>query len=588
MKKQIAKNVCKRPAKPVDDPKAGYKGFSRSSTTIKKGTCCQKGAMPLPCDIIADKNVALKMRDGVTIYADVFRPVTNEKIPAIVNYSPYGKGGTGAFELNEFPNRFGVPKSALSGLQAWEGNDPAYWCNHGYAIVQVDARGAFDSEGDIIYFGSGEGHDGHDAIEEIAKLSWCSGKIGMSGNSWLAMAQWRIAAECPPHLAAIAPWEGMTDPYKDIFARGGIPNVGFPEYVINLLYGRNKVEDPMAMLGERPLYDDYWADKFPDISRINIPAYVVASYTNPVHVIGTFRGYRMLKGNKWLRIHNTVEWPDFYDPKYSEDLRRFFDRYLLGKNNGWDNAQPVRMSILDPGHQDIVDQPEQAFPPIGVRGEELYLNASTGRLESSLSHKEAVAEYNLNSKQPYVDFIYIFERDTDIIGFPSLTVWVAVDGNNDGDLYVQIQKLDKKGRQLFHQTSDIGMPISRKLLPLIFKAGVKRAELLFFGGTDGMLRLSRRGIAQVSQDNYTELALDAESKIFDKQIVEAQIPLQPIAMRWHKGEQLRLRISSNPLKPPALPGLPRPATLGGDKHLIHTGGKYASKLQISYSRGENP
>ena len=564
-------------AQPINATEARYKGFNPSSTIIEKGTCYQKGAMPLPCDIIHDKDVALKMRDGVTIYADVFRPVTDESIPAIVNFSPYGKGDTGEFVLTKFPNSFGVPKTSLSGLQAWEANDPAYWCNHGYAIVQVDARGAFDSEGDIVYFGSGEARDGHDAIEEIAKMSWCSGKVGMSGNSWLAIVQWRIAAECPPHLSAIAPWEGLTDPYRDIFARGGVPDAGFPEAVINKLHGRNNVEDPMAMLEERPLFDDYWADKAPDISKITVPAYVVASYTNPVHVTGTFRGYNKLKSDKWLRIHNTVEWPDFYDPKYTEDLRRFFDKYLLGKNNGWENTPLVRMSILNPGHSDIVDKEERTFPPQSVQKQELFLSASDSSLKKQLSTTESFANYPLNKEDSYIDFRYTFERDTCIIGFPVLTVWASVEGHDDGDLYVQIQKLDKNGKQLYHQSSDIGIPFTRKVLPYLRKI-LKPLAILFFGGADGVLRLSRRGIDEKSPVESPDLSLRVEKKLKNNEIVEAIIPISPIAMKWHAGEQLRLRISGNPLKSPALPGLPKPAPQKGNKHLIHTGGKYSSKL----------
>ena len=559
-------DIRTRPAKPVETPEAGYKGFNPGSTVLKKGVCLEKGAMPLPCDIIHDRDIVLKMRDGARLYADVFRPAAEDKVPAIVNFSPYGKGGTGAFTLGSFPNRFGVPKNALSGLQAWEANDPAYWCGCGYAIVQVDARGAFDSEGDIIYFGSGEGRDGHDAIEEIAKLSWCSGKIGMSGNSWLAIVQWRIAAERPPHLIAIAPWEGLTDPYRDVFARGGVPDTGFPEAVINKLYGRNNVEDPMAMLEECPYFDEYWADKVPDISKIDVPAYVVASYTNPVHVRGTFRGYALLKSAKWLRVHNTVEWPDFYDPKYTEDLRRFFDKYLYGKDNGWENTPPVRMSILNPGHNDIVDKPENSFPPEGAIYRDLFLNASIKSLEENAAEEEAVTSYSLDGSGSYVDFIYRFKKDTIIVGAPVLNVWVSVEGHDDGDLYIHMQKLDKTGKQLLHQTTDIGLKHGRKLLPLLYKVGMKKMELLFFGGADGILRLSRRG--------------ETEKKTSKGEIVEAQIELSPIAMSWHDGEQLRLRVSSRPVKPPALPGIPRPAPQKGKNHFIYTGGKYPSKLSV--------
>lgn len=158
----------------VDLPEARYKGFRPGTTVLPAGSRHSKRALRLPCDIVRDKDVALNMRDGTTLYADVFRPSTGAPVPAIVNWAPYGKGDTGFQNLDNgtmFPNRFGIARSALSGLQAWEGNDPAYWCSHGYAVVQVDARGAFDSQGDIVYLGSQEGRDGQDAAAHHPGLS---------------------------------------------------------------------------------------------------------------------------------------------------------------------------------------------------------------------------------------------------------------------------------------------------------------------------------------------------------------------------------------------------------------------------------
>lgn len=84
----------------------------------------------------------------------------------------------------------GVPKSSLSGLEKFEAPDPAEWCPRGYIVVNVDARGCFDSEGDIFIFGTQEGRDGYDTIEWIAEQSWCDGNVALVGNSWLAIAQW--------------------------------------------------------------------------------------------------------------------------------------------------------------------------------------------------------------------------------------------------------------------------------------------------------------------------------------------------------------------------------------------------------------
>lgn len=62
------------------------------------------------------------------IYADIYRPAdTNgKKIPIIIPYSPYGKGGGGANLMDVVPYRVGVPKSRQSGLEKFEGLDFLY------------------------------------------------------------------------------------------------------------------------------------------------------------------------------------------------------------------------------------------------------------------------------------------------------------------------------------------------------------------------------------------------------------------------------------------------------------------------------
>jgi uncharacterized protein len=80
---------------------------------------------------------------------------------------------------------------------------------------------------------------------------------------------------------------------------------------------------------------------------IKIPAYIVASYTSPIHTHGSFEGFRQIASKeKWLRVHNSGEWPDYYDPAHVEDLRKFFDRYLKGIENDWEKTPRVRLSIL--------------------------------------------------------------------------------------------------------------------------------------------------------------------------------------------------------------------------------------------------
>ena len=579
-----AESVRTRPAASVDLPEARYKGFRPGTTTVlRAGFRYQRGALPLPCDIMRDKDVALRMRDGTTIYADVFRPMTESPVPAIVNWAPYGKGDTGFWTLDNkkmFPNRFGIRRSAVSGLQSWEGNDPAYWCAHGYAVVQIDARGAFDSEGDIQYQSSAEGRDGHDAVEAIAALPWCSGKVGLAGNSWLAMSQWRTATQRPPHLAAIAPWEGLTDLYREALARGGVPRTAFPAFIRDKMYGRGRVEDPIAMLEDHPLFDEYWADKLPDLSRIQVPAYVAASYTNPVHVASTLRNWADLPGEKWLRIHNTQEWPDFYNPRNVEDLRRFFDRYLREVDNGWEVTPRIRVSVLDPGHADVVERVEDSFPPRRVTAVELYLNARDHSLQEKPVTEEATTGYRLADATPQVDFTYRFAADTEIIGYPVLTVFASVEGHDDADLHVHVEKLDARGQQLWHQAVTLGLPLARRWMPIAHRRGFGPVALAFYGGPHGPLRLSRRGLDPDGHPGRPALSLREARPLSAGEIVEAAIPLWPTAMRWHTGEQLRLRISGRILLPPILPGLDEEPLQPGDRHVVHTGGRHPSRLLL--------
>ena len=196
---------------------------------IAKGWVKEEGRKAFSVDTIWDKDVRIPLRDGVELLGDVFRPVTSDDkhVPAIMPWSHYGKTGTGIQQLDMFPWRVGVPRSETSGLEKWEAPDPAEWVTRGYAVVNIDARGSFKSGGDLVAYGTQEGRDGYDCIEWIAQQPWCNKRVSMAGNSWLGTTQWFIAAEQPPHLACMAPWEGLGDYYRESICRGGIPDHAF-------------------------------------------------------------------------------------------------------------------------------------------------------------------------------------------------------------------------------------------------------------------------------------------------------------------------------------------------------------------------
>jgi uncharacterized protein len=95
-----------------------------------------------------------------------------------------------------------------------------------------------------------------------------------------------------------------------------------------------------------------------------------------------------------------------------------------------------------------------------------------------------------------------------------------------------------------------------------------------------VLRLSRRGLDESTPASQPELSLRTERRLSPGEIAEAVIPLWPSAMRWHAGEQLRLRISGRSLLPVLLPGLPEDPLQPGDRHVLHTGGRYPARLLL--------
>lgn len=113
----------------------------------------------------------------------------------------------------------------------------------------------------------------------------------MSGNSRLAISQWFTAAQRPEHLTAIAPWEGLSDCCREIATRGGVM---MPEFVKMLSDSfasteNGGIEDVITMMNEQPTMNNWWADKEADLEAIDIPAYIVASYTNPIHTYALWR-----------------------------------------------------------------------------------------------------------------------------------------------------------------------------------------------------------------------------------------------------------------------------------------------------------
>jgi predicted acyl esterase len=536
---------------------------------------------PLPTGIVFEKDVAVTLRDGVTIYVDVFRPEGSEKVPVLVAWSPYGKSQRTAPSVIGLLAMIGLDPSKVSGLEKFEGPDPAYWCAQGYAICNPDPRGIAESEGDSAMFGRQEGEDCYDLIEWLAVQDWCSGKIAMSGTSYLTVAQWITAAEQPPHLAAINPVEGFSDVYRDLVMRGGMPDIGFAERLQLFSYaGKNQREDILAEVERYPLVNDLWEDKTPQFEKITVPAYVVASYSSTLHTKGTFRAWRRISSEeKWLRIHDNQEWPDYYDEANVEDLRRFFDHYLKGADNGWEQTTPVRYSVLDLEGANRVNQPATEFPPADVVDTKYYLHGLRRTLSPEPPPQEVPVAYDSEANPGLVSFTIRFAEETILVGYPKARLWVEAKGADDMDLFVLVQKLDAHGTHL----QEFTIPNQSAMVQDITEHG---ASVLRYKGSDGRLRVSARHLDKaLSTDTVPAYTFDRVEKLQPGEIAEIEIDLAPVGLVFYPGQQVRLVVSAQNLLGAHMPATRDYIPQNSGQHVIHTGGDHASYLQLPIKAG---
>ena len=572
------------PSKPLTEGIDRYgplSNFKPETRTLKAGTRIAPPFLALPVDIVFEKDVAVKLRDGTVTRVDVFRPVDAEKVPVIVAFSPYGKGqGASPSAMGVF-GLVGLSNSIVSGLEKFEGPDPAYWCAQGYAICNPDIRGVMECEGDSVLWDRQEGRDAYDLIEWLGVQDWCNGKVAMSGTSYLAASQWFTAAEQPPHLAAINPWEGMSDTYRDLVMRGGMPDTGFAKQLRDYsFWGHGQKEDILAEAEHYPLMNDLWENKVPRYEQITVPAYVVASYSNTLHTQGTFRAWRRLSSKeKWLRIHNGQEWPDYYDEANREDLRRFFDRFLKNEDNGWERTPQVRYALLDLHGGDQVGVAATQFPPTGVESVKYYLDAGTRKLGMAAPTQEAAARYVVGSNPGAVSFIARFASKTVLVGYPKAHLWVEAKGADDMDLFVLVQKLDAFGTPLTQFT----VPNQGAMVHDVTEYG---ASILRYRGSDGRLRASLRHLDQdLSTNDVPAHTFDRTEKLAEGQVVDVQIDLLPIGLVLDAGEQLRFIVSGRSLLGTMMPGIAEYTSPHRGTHIVHTGGERASYLQLPVKKG---
>ncbi len=527
--------------------------------------------------ILIERDVAVPMRDGAKIYADVFRPEGGDRVPALVAWTPYGKHAPLMYD--RFYKSGGVKKEWYSEYTIFEGPDPLYWGSHGYAVVNVDLRGLWHSEGVTTYWCHDEARDIYDLIEWLAAQPWCSGKVGMTGVSYLTTVQWLVAALRPPHLAAINPWEGFNDMYREFAFHGGIPETHFiPMWQQSVSFSLTKVEDVAEMVRRHPLFDDYWATKTPDLSRIEVPAYVVASWTDQgLHTRGTLEGFRQMSSKqKWLEIHGRKKWEHYHRPESVAKQRAFFDHFLKGVDNGVPRWPRVRLEVRERYYVGK-ERAENEWPLARTQYRKLFLDARRGTLVQAPAKVRAKARYEapgdrMRAPAAYraerAQFDYVFPEATELTGYMKLHLWVEAVGADDMDLFVALQKLDRAGNYV----------------PLAGFSTMEDGPVAL-----GWLRVSHRELDEQRSTPWQPWLLHRrERKLKPGVPVPVEIEIWPSGTRFAAGERLRLVVQGSDIYEydASVRIAAHRETRNAGLHVIHTGGKHDSHLLVPVVPGK--
>jgi|TARA_B110000263_G_scaffold198147_1_gene176894 predicted acyl esterase len=417
-----------------------------------------------------DWDVPIVMDDGLVLRANVYRPDDDKKYPVIMSYGPYGKD----LHFEELyktcwdlmcQNHPDVPIGSTNIHQAWEVADPEKWIPRGYILVRVDSRGAGRSPGYLEVFARRETLDFAQCIEWGGVQSWSNGKVGLSGISYYAINQWMVAAERPSHLAAICPWEGSADYYREGSYHGGIYSTfakhWYDMQIMQIQHGygdrgyksrangelaagpvtlsdeelKDNRFDLHATLSAHPLDDEFYAERFIDFSKIEVPILSCSNWGGaPLHPRGNFNAFmHSASHEKYLEVHGLEHWSLYYTD-YGNDIQwRFFDKYLKGDDSMWESQPRVSLNVRHPGEKFVL-RDEDDWPLPRTNWTKFYFEPEGQVLSSSPSANSADITYKaMGDGLTFVS--NPVEKETEICGPMAAKLFVSSD-TKDADIFV--------------------------------------------------------------------------------------------------------------------------------------------------------
>jgi putative CocE/NonD family hydrolase len=388
---------------------------------------------------VVEKDVPIPMRDGVRLYADIYKPPATGKFPVVLIRLPYGKG-----EYYTYMPAYG-----------------RFWPKKGYVCLIQDVRGKWASEGDFQALAN-EIEDGYDTLEWIARQPWCDGNIGMMGESYYGHTQWAAAVSRHPNLKCIAPMDIDVDSYRLNYTGGAFnlqliggwmagQDTKTVRNALRLDYWHLPLIDMAddAGLGteifretmRHPTRDAYWGERslHTQIDQIQIPILHIGGWYD-TFTRGTLDAWRRMRESALDPAAREKQWllmapiDHEHSPERTNQIGRlrlggewdaawlfdrheqFFDRFLRGMDNGWDARPPVEIFVIGADKWRF----EEEWPPAGAEETRLYLHSHTsantrsgdGWLDTAPPEQEAPDEYVYDPLNPVdyslgVDYWYL-------------------------------------------------------------------------------------------------------------------------------------------------------------------------------------
>jgi predicted acyl esterase len=504
-----------------------------------------------------EKNIYVKMRDGIKLACDIYRPDGDGKFPALLAMSPYGKDGQA---LKIPPKPFGGEYAHM------EAGDTQFFVSRGYVHVINDVRGSGYSEGKYDMFSKNEQEDGYDLVEWIAQQPWCNGNVGMVGISYYAVIQYLVASQQPPHLKAIFPHDGWGDMYRDVSHHGGILMHGWLRNWVQggnilawnaipaskTLYSEEELTERVEKMKSnnvinkcptlynvllfpqyKPTLFDWLVNEFDGpyywersaytkYGKIRVPTFLGSEmhhYPVVMHLPGAFSAYTGINAQKKLVIRPSVPERPFHE--FHDDIVAWYDYWLKGIDTGIMDEPPIKIWVRGAnewkyGHDWPLSETNWTDYYLAPSQSLIKGNAPTTKeTPDTFDHKPVLPlimdSFFLDPKPEHLSYTTeALNEEVEVIGPITLYLYSAIT-SDDADFIVKLKDVSPDGAEFI---------LSR-----------------------GLLRASHREIDKEKTTPWQPYHPHTRATpVTPGEINEYRIEIRPIANLFRKGHKIKLEI----------------------------------------------